>query len=59
MTDNAYSDDPRTVPELAAELKAGPREGELRPIDRLGEVRSALFAKLHVPDSIRKPKAKR
>jgi hypothetical protein len=59
MTDNAYSDDPRKVPELAAEWKAGPRDGECRPIDRLSEVRSALFSKLHTPESIRRPKNKR
>lgn len=59
MTENAYSDDPCTAAELAAEWKAGPRDGEHRPIDRLSEVRSALFSKLHCPESIRKPKAKR
>jgi hypothetical protein len=59
MTDNAYSDDPRKVAELAAEWKAGPRDGERRPIDRLSEVRSALFSKLHTPESIRRPKNKR
>lgn len=59
MTENAYEDDPRTVAELVAEWKAGPREGEHRAIDRLGEVRGALFAKLHTPASIRAPKQKR
>jgi hypothetical protein len=59
MTENAYSDDPRTAAELAEEWKAGPREGEHRPIDRLSEVRSALFAKLRCPESIRKPKARK
>lgn len=59
MTENAYSDDPRTAAELTAEWKAGPLKGECRPIDRLSEVRSALFAKLRIPDSILKPKARK
>jgi hypothetical protein len=69
MSANAYDEDPRTVAELRAEWNAGPQESDppreqpsraTKPyaLPRLGEVRCALFAKLHCPESIRKPKGR-
>lgn len=61
MTDNAYEDDPRTPAELIAEWNARPAREVAGPIafNRSTEIRGALFAKLHCPESIRAPKARK
>lgn len=60
MTDNAYQDDPRTVAELRAEWDSRPPREKAGPVSfaKFTELRGALFAKLHCPESIRKPKGR-
>lgn len=60
MTDNAYQDDPRTPAELRAEWEARPPRDRAGPLAfaKSTEIRGALFAKLHCPESIRKPKGR-
>jgi len=60
MTDNAYEDDPRTPAELIAEWEGRPPREKAGPVSfaKYTQVRGALFAKLHCPESIRKPKGR-
>jgi hypothetical protein len=60
MTDNAYEDDPRTPAELIAAWVARPSREDAGPVSfaKSTELRGALFAKLHCPESIRKPKGR-
>lgn len=60
MTENAYEDDPRSVEELIAEWASRPSREQAGPVSfaKSTAARGALFAKLHCPESIRKPKGR-
>lgn len=61
MTDQqGYEEDKRTPAELIAEWDSRPPREKAGPLSyaKSTAARGALFAKLHCPDSIRKPKGR-